>query len=359
MNKGRRNELFAAEAADWVIALRDADHQTRRAFAAWLRTSPEHIREFLAVSAIWGTVPYVPSQPTAEELVQLAQAQSNVVSMPQAAPSALGETPGRKVARHRWSGGGAAVLVLAFTAAAILRYLPLPQDRNLHATGTGEQASVPLPDGSMVTLNTRSTIRIAYSAQHRDIHLSNGEALFDVVEDAARPFRVMVEQAVIEAVGTQFNVRTNAEKVTVTVVEGIVEVSTMNHGAGASIRPDGPFEAALLPSKVRIRGGQQVSLHSGSGAAKVIDTAVKKVIAWREHRLIFDDVPLEQVIEEFNRYNDPLVVIEDQELKSLPISGVFLSNDRESFLEFLSEMNLAAFAEREDRTIALTGTTND
>ena len=66
-----------------------------------------------------------------------------------------------------------------------------------YATMTGELYSVPLPDGSLVTLNTRSAIRIDYSAQYRDIHLGEGEALFEAVEDIARPFRVIVDQAMV------------------------------------------------------------------------------------------------------------------------------------------------------------------
>ena len=358
MNSGRRNELLAAEAADWVIALGDADSETRKAFAAWLRTSPEHIREFLAISAIWSALPDVSSRPSAEELVRMAQTQANVIPVPGLERIPARESRSRRILRRRWAGRAAAAVVLALAAAAILLEIIPGGNRNLYATGIGEHASVPLPDGSVVTLNTRSTIRVAYSAQYRDVHLVGGEALFEVAEAVSRPFRVITEQGVIEALGTQFNVRVNAGEVTVTVVEGVVAVSSADYRPDTEVQPADSSREEDSLSTVRIRTGQQARLRSGSPAAEVIETALEKTITWRERRLVFEALPLEQVIEEFNRYNDPPAVIDSESLKSLPISGVFRSDDLESFLQFLSQMELAEFSERDDGAIVLTGGTD-
>ena len=358
MNSGRRNELLAAEAADWVIALGDADRETRKAFAAWLRTSPEHIREFLAVSAIWSAMPGVSARPSAEELVRMARTQANVIPVPGLERFPARKSQSRRILRRRWAGRAAAAAVLALAAAAILLEIIPGGNRNLHATGIGEHASVPLPDGSAVTLNTRSTIRVAYSAQHRDVHLVGGEALFEVEEDVSRPFRVITQQGVIEALGTQFNVRVHADEVTVTVVEGVVAVSAGDYRPDAGGQPADLSLREDAPSTVQIRTGQQLRLRSGSPAAEVIETALEKTITWRERRLVFEALPLEQVIEEFNRYNDPPAVIDSESLKSLPISGVFRSDDLESFLQFLSQMELAEFSERDDGAIVLTGGTD-
>ena len=81
----RSSDVIAEEAADWIVALADADEDARKAFAAWLRRSPEHIKEFLAISAIWGTLPGHSAQPSAAELARLSDTQPNVVAMPGAA----------------------------------------------------------------------------------------------------------------------------------------------------------------------------------------------------------------------------------------------------------------------------------
>ena len=373
MNEGkssRRGDIIAQEAADWLIALADADEQTRKAFAAWLRLSPEHVKEFLCVSAIWGMLPELSSQPSIEELVGAAATEPNVVALPHRDQSEARReprreprrerrsTPGRSSSRARWMGRAAGLLV-AVAVGAILLISPPAEDPDLYATVTGEQSSIPLPDGSLVTLNTRSTMRVRYSDEYRDVHLGDGEALFDVARDTGRPFRVITEQAVIEAVGTQFSVRNGIDEVTVTVLEGLVEVSRKDGGANAEMLVDGEPYAERSSQPVRLEVGQQAQVKSGVAKPVVVDVSVEKAIAWRQHRLVFEALPLKHVIEEFNRYNDPPAAIEDKELESLPISGVFRSIDRDSFLQFLSQMQLAESSTRADGTIVLRGMSGD
>ena len=366
----RRGDIIAQEAADWLVALADADAQTRKAFAAWLRLSPEHVKEFLCVSAIWGMLPELSSQPSIEELVGAAATEPNVVALPDRDQSEARRTPtreprreprrtpGRSSSRARWMGRAAGLLV-AVAVGAILLISPSAEDPDLYATVTGEQSSIPLPDGSLVTLNTRSTMRVRYSDEYRDVHLGDGEALFDVAKDTGRPFRVITEQAIIEAVGTQFSVRKGIDEVTVTVVEGLVEVSRKAGGAKAEMLVDGEPYAERSSQPVRLKVGQQAQVKSGFANPVVVDVSVEKATAWRQHRLVFEALPLKHVIEEFNRYNDPPTAIEDKELESLPISGVFRSIDRDSFLQFLAQMQLAESSTRADGTIALRGMSGD
>ena len=354
----RRGDIIAQEAADWLIALADADEPTRKAFAAWLRLSPEHVKEFLSVSAIWGMLPELSSQPSIEELVGAAAMEPNVVALPDRDQSEARRTPGRTSSRARWMGRAAGLLV-AVAVGAILLISPPAEDPDLYATVTGEQSSIPLPDGSLVTLNTRSMMRVAYSDEYRDVHLGDGEALFDVVQDTRRPFRVITEQAVIEAVGTQFSVRNGIDEVTVTVLKGLVDVSRKAGGANAETLVDGQPYAERSSQPVRLKVGQQAQVKSGVAKPVVVDVSVEKATAWRQHRLVFEALPLKDVIEEFNRYNDPPAAIEDKELESLPISGVFRSIDRDSFLQFLSQMQLAESSTRADGTIVLRGMSGD
>ena len=392
MNEGkasRRDDVIAEEAADWLVALADADAQVREAFAAWLRESPAHVREFLSVSAIWGMLPELSSEPSIEELVRAAATEPNVVALPDRSlqpgelprpltreetlavpPSPEADfhgsqpetrsTPGRTGSRARWMGRAAGLLVaVAIVAGAIVPISPPAEESDLYATVTGQQSSIPLPDGSLVTLNTRSMMRIAYSDEYRDVHLGDGEALFDVVQDTRRPFRVITEHAVIEAVGTQFNVRKGIGGVTVTVVEGMVDVLPKAGGARAEVLVDGQPNARHASQPVRLEVGQQAQVKSGVVEPVVADASVEKATAWRQHRLVFESSPLKHVIEEFNRYNDPPTVIADKELESLPISGVFRSIDRDSFLQFLSQMQLAEHSTRDDGTVVLRGMSDD
>lgn len=359
MKFNRRNELLAAEAAEWVIALADANHQTRETFVDWLRASPEHVREFLAVSAIWGELPDVAGQPSVEELVRCAAKQSKVIDLPDARRSPARAIRPRPSSARAWLGRAALVALALLGVVLLVWNIPLPSAPELHTTATGEQSSIPLTDGSMVSLNTRSSLQVAFSKEYRDVELAQGEAFFDVVEDAARPFRVVTGQAVIQAVGTQFNVRANSSEVTVAVAEGAVEVSSKTGTYESPLDTGGGMEAMGSPVAVRIAAGQQARLRSGSAGAEVIDGAIEEAIAWRQRRLIFSEQPLGRIIEEFNRYYEPPAVIEDAQLKLLTITGVFRSDDRASFLQYLTQMGLADVVELEDGTIILEDTTNE
>src|SRR5262249_31967908 len=109
---------------------------------------------------------------------------------------------------------------------AILTGWMLADDAQTYRTGVGEQRRVELADGSVVHLNSKSRVRVIYSDRARDFRLLEGEALFKVGHDAARPFRVRAGDNLIRALGTQFNVLRRPSGTTVQVIEGAVQVST-------------------------------------------------------------------------------------------------------------------------------------
>ncbi len=345
----RRRELLAAEAAQWLTALEGADAERREQFAQWLRASPEHVREFLAAAAVWESLPGVSAQPSAEALVRLASRSDIVVALEGAHPGAANPRAER-LGRWRW-GWAAGTAAAALALAAALRLLaPVAAPPTMdYATEVGEQLSVSLADGSMITLNTRSALRVAYSQDRRDVHMGGGEALFEVAEDSARPFRVFADSALIEAVGTRFNVRKRPGEVAVTVLEGAVDVSSGRSGASAAI--------AQPPPAVRVVADQQA--RAAEGKVVLVDRDASAVIAWRERRLVFDALPVRDVLAEFDRYQAQPVVIADPAIAALPISGVFRSDDRESFLQFLYQMGIAEHSKRPDGVIVLSAMERD
>ena len=363
----KRRDVIAEEAASYLVELQELNADTKAKFAAWLKTSPEHVEEFLALAELWGALPDIERQPSIDELVALAVGDTNVVDLdavsdekphltnsatsdsePPRAPSA----PSRLL--RKWGAGLAAATIAAMAITAAIQFLPEAPDPNTYTTAIGEQTSLPLPDGSLVTLNTQSTLSVAYSDQFRDIHLTAGEALFDVTKDPGRPFRVITEHAVVTAVGTQFNVRNVADDVVVTVVEGIVDVeatTSASDDAGQSGSVPAVQQPAAHRSSERLTVGQQARVAAGEVA--VIETEVHRATAWKERRLVFESLTLAEVIDEFNRYNDPPLLIDNPALRDLPISGMFRANDRASFVEFLKTMNLAQSETRQDGTIVL------
>lgn len=358
----KRIDVIAEEAAEWSISLKDGDAKSKAAFAAWLRTSPEHVKEFLSIATLWDALLELAAQPSVAELVELASANTNVVALTDpviSVPKALSETTRSKRRIIPWSiAAGVAVMIVG----GALTFISPPEDPNRYTTAIGEQMSLSLDDGSIVMINTQSTLRIAYSEDFRDIFLEKGEALFDVAKNPERPFRVITEHAIIQAIGTQFNVRQVNGDIMVTVVEGIVDVAATNPRSQAGdvahlTSVDDPLPA--IKRSVMLTVGQQARVRSRSGDVAIVDTTVYKAISWQQRRLVFESLSLKDVVDEFNRYNDPPLLIDDVDLKQLPISGVFRSNDRESFVKFLSEMQLAKSHTRSDGTIVLRGVQSD
>jgi transmembrane sensor len=220
--------------------------------------------------------------------------------------------------------GLAAIAVVAIAALVIGSRLHLMPERL--QTGIGEQRSVVLGDGSLVTLNTSSSIEVRMAKDRRLVQLLAGEALFDVAHDATRPFDVTTGATTVRAVGTRFNVDRRAASTTVTVVEGRVAVFTA---------PDGkqPGEATRLP----LAAGEQLTLAPRS-ARHPVRADVTTAIAWTQRKLIFEHRQLGEVADEFNRYNRQVIEIQSIELRNREVTGVFQANDPGAFLIFLARL---------------------
>src|SRR5262249_8014355 len=131
----------------------------------------------------------------------------------------------------RWMLAAAAIVIVAAGVSwhalrsARQSAAPAPAER-VATTGAGEHLTIRLDDSSIVALGPMSTIRYSASAARRTATIS-GIADFNVVHDAARPFRVLAKNAVVTDVGTEFVVRAFAADsgVDVSVTSGVVTVS--------------------------------------------------------------------------------------------------------------------------------------
>lgn len=186
-------------------------------------------------------------------------------------------------------------------------------------TALGEIRRVPLADGSLVAINTKTSLDVAMKAKTRRIVLKQGEAWFQVAKDPKRPFLVAAGTARIRAVGTAFSVRRGDELdagVDVMVTEGVVE--TWVEGDESSRR--------------RVSAGSRVIL-AGSTSPVVAETPseIERSLAWRNGEIALDGESLEQAAKLFNRYNSRQIVIEDPALARERFVGLFQTNEPESF----------------------------
>lgn len=206
-------------------------------------------------------------------------------------------------------------LAIAWVAACVVFSL-LP--RSVIETGIGKTRVVTLDDGSRITLDTSSQVRVVFKDTSRDIELLQGQAHFEVAKDIHRPFRVRTKSAEVVAVGTVFDVAALSARTTVTLIEGRVNVRTLS----------GPPQ--VEPRVVALTPGQQLGIASDGQFLDKKTVKIASVTAWQRGTIVLDDIPLAEALATINRYSTRQIVIADPQLQSRSISGVFRIGDVET-----------------------------
>jgi len=205
--------------------------------------------------------------------------------------------------------------------------------RDSYSTQIGEQRSLTLSDGSRVTLNSRSRVRIGYSESTRAVDLVEGEALFHVVKDSSRPFVVHAGGTSVRAVGTEFDINQRGRGTLITVVEGRVAVLGSGLGVTASARPSAAGGEPV--GTVLLSAGEQMDVTAGASAPPTRSNA-SSATAWVQRKVILQSATLAEVAEDFNRYSERPLVVEERGAVPFRVSGVF-STDPVFLIRFLRE----------------------
>jgi transmembrane sensor len=227
----------------------------------------------------------------------------------------------------------------------------------------GEQKQLTLDDGSIVALNSNTAIEVAYSQQQRKVTIIRGEAKFDVAKDINRPFSVISGYNSFTALGTVFNVqRNNISSVELLVEEGSVLVAEANTPVNTLIQT---IKSAKKQT-IQQQSGNNNVLTAGEKLAIVNDVKsvirqlstqeVEQELAWQQGILIFDGEPLEQVLQEVQRYNPIKFMPIDAELAKLKVSGYFKTNDVNGLLQSLHYNFAILVEETTSNTYALSST---
>jgi transmembrane sensor len=317
----RAEDRIAREASEWLARLNSPSISldTLREFYAW-RRGPGHADAFLEAETIWEHAGDLAADP------EIAFAVQDVLSRPARRP---------RPQRSLWSRRAALVGGISAAAAGIAGYVFWPRT---FSTAVGEQRLVMLDDGSRVHINTDSRLRVALTEAARTITLDRGEAWFDVAHDPARPFTVRSDWAQVRAIGTSFSVRklsTNGAS-RIVLAEGRVEVRVGESGLSRD----------LTPSQVLEVHGQEI----GPTASGDLD----QEMAWRQGRISFRDLPLEQAIAEVNRYAAKPIRLDVPTLANSKVNGVFATGDSAAFVTAVTTLFPLRPVARSDGGIDLT-----
>ena len=334
---------------EWLAKIdRDLNEGERQAFTAWIQASPENYRVFLHVAQQW------------DRMDSLSRLADLFPEFPESGSRSSKRQP-------PWKLVSAAAVALAILVTVIVAgpwAARVPQDlsqpllsglppENLFQTSIGEQSSVTLPDGSVLTLNTNSLVRAEFTSGIRAVYLQKGEVFVQVAPDESRPFRVYAEDNFIEAVGTEFSVEiTGDQLVELIVSEGKVLVSAMPPEYESS---QTRAQASSGNENLAVEAGEQARLGGDSKTVETIDPediAVK--LSWRGGNLVFRGERLADAISEIERYTQVEFVILDDELKSVRVAGLFKAGDVQGLLVTLRENFNISSEQIDDNKILLT-----
>lgn len=246
------------QAAAWAVRTGDPDFADWEAFTAWLEEEPAHARAYDEVSAAVADA-----------------AQALVGAGAPANDDVLEAAPVR--AHPRWLAGAIAASLALLAVVGF--WQPWSSGFKTYVTAPGETRTIALERGGSIALAGGTRLQLD-RRDPRNARLEEGQALFTIHHDDARPFRLAVGDATLVDVGTIFDVRHEAGSLRVAVAEGAVQFN-----------PDRQ-DVRIDPGQVLASDGRRYTLAA---------IAPGEVGEWREGRLTFAAAPLADVAADLTR----------------------------------------------------------
>lgn len=353
------------QAGKWLMLLKSSDctHADINDHKVWLNESLAHYRAYRELEEVWELTADFGDNP---EILSAREEALEQCSMNDVAPQVSGAgysienkgVVGNTSLLNRFS-----MSLVALAASFMLVVFGInslsPSTANesgqagVYQTSVGERRTFALEDGSTLTLDTETRLTTHFSENSRLVELEKGQARFDVAHDKARPFIVQVDDGTITALGTAFVVRKEEGDVTVTLIEGSVAVAQLPPNTDFSANDQDQFIDALVnPREMVLEAGEQVA-YSKVGLSHAEQANLDQATAWQQGRLVFDEHTLITVIKELNRYSRRKIILEDESLNNIKITGVFKTGNQRKAIQALQSYFSITVNTNEDGNLVL------
>ena len=163
----------------------------------------------------------------------------------------------------------------------------------------GQRASLVLADGTIVWLNSNSTLKYpatGFHAKERKVILE-GEGYFEVTKQNGKQFTVKTHEYDVVVKGTKFNVSAYSDDsyITTTLLEGAVELN-------------------YKEDQIRMSPGESISLDLVTRQLKGKKVNARQAMAWAEDRIEYDDITLGEMVKKLSRQYDVHIQLESEKL---------------------------------------------
>lgn len=291
-----QDDPIHVQAAEWLARLHDPHLSLEETleWQRWVGSDPRHRQAFARMEAVW-------EQPW--ELIRESKPSRRRESTPRLALAA------------------SAVLIVAVALIGSIAWLSRgAAGIDTVQTAVGENKTLVLADGSRVTLGGGTELTAAFDAHTRRVELKRGEAYFNVAKEPHRPFSVHAGEAIVTAVGTEFNVRRGSDRVVVAVVEGrvVVEPTPLP-------KPIAWLSKSVANRKPAPLSAGEESIVKDDGIAAISRmTDLAAATGWQSGQLAFRQEPLKYVLEDVNRYAPKPIELGDESLGDIRVTGTLI-----------------------------------
>lgn len=276
--------------------------------------TPEDAAALKQVCDVWHDLDDVADHPAVKAMREQALARLEVLA------------PEETAAPSRWRVPVMASLAATLVAVVALGLIWRPtqtaapaaapaDDGQVIANGQSLPRDVDLADGTRITLDSHTQLHV--SRDGRMVRLDYGRAFFNVHHDEAHAFAVKVGDMTVSDIGTHFEVRQAVDMTTVTLVEGKVRVTRGN--ASTDMNP-----------------GKRLTLSGGQQTISTLDAGQQTL--WQSGMVSADDVPVAEIVAQYNRYLVKPIILKDPAFGGLRISGEFRLDDPQGFLDAVAAM---------------------
>ncbi|MFY0254043.1 FecR family protein [Chitinophaga sp. 30R24] len=289
------------------------DPTERAAVAAWLVEKDEHQQYFEHFRIIWEESKKLAPQSTVDEndawehFKQRVGANENTTRILQ-----LDSRPYSYQSFLRI----AAVLLVLLVAAGGWFFYRLYAGRPMEIVSSGTQIKQgTLPDGSQIILNKQSAIEYVYSKHERKVKLE-GEAFFNVAQDAGKPFVIKVNEVTVKVLGTSFNIKSSCDITEVVVETGAVEVTKNNNS-------------------IRLQSHEKAIVTVNQEAPSKESNTDELYNYYRTQTFTCNNTPLWKLVEILNEAYGVNIVIADNNKRNLPLNATFHNSSLDSTLKVI------------------------
>ncbi len=281
------------QAINWVVRKQSGTFSSaeRQKFKQWLAADPLHYRIYEQVERVWFDLPY-----------------------PQTELSVARKKPNRLRVPLKSLIFASTVSVLFVLGLSIREGWPLI-DNQVFQTAKGELRQITLNDNSLVELNSDTKLIVHYGLLGRSLELVYGEALFSVAPAKLRPFEVLAGGGKLRDIGTRFDVAIGSLANRISVLEGAIIL-----------------DLPVTGEQRQTKSGQIMTYNAATVLSEPTTVDVNIITAWRNHKLIFRNTELSEVIKELERYHPVHVRLVEPSLGRVTLGGIFDNNDLDRFL---------------------------